>query len=64
MAKVTDTLKRVIKFTDVNISDKQLTDEEGSLVTQIIEKLPKGVTNFDVQVIAAIPTDVEDSEAE
>lgn len=64
MAKVTDTLKRVIKFTDVNINDKQLTDEEGSLVTQIIEMLPNGVTNFDVQVTAAIPTDVEDSEFE
>lgn len=64
MAKVTDTLKRVIKFTDVNINDKQLTDEEGSLVTQIVDKLPKGVTNFDVQVTAAIPTDVEDSESE
>lgn len=64
MAKVTDTLKRVIKFTDVNIDDGQLTDEEGYLVTQIIEKLPKGVTNFDVQVTAAIPTDVDDSETE
>ena len=64
MAKVTDTLKRVIKFADVNINDKQLTDEEGSLVTQIVEMLPKGVTNFDVQVTAAIPTDVEDSESE
>ena len=64
MAKVTDTLKRVIKFTDVNINDKQLTDEEGSLVAQIIEKLPKGVTNFDVQVTAAILTDLDDSEIE
>lgn len=64
MAKVTDTLKRVIKFTDVNINDGQLTDEEGFLVTQIIEKLPKGVTNFDIQVTAAILTEVEDSESE
>lgn len=64
MAKITDTLKRVIKFTDVNINDGQLTDEEGSLVIQIIEKLPKGVTNFDIQVTAAIPTEVEDSESE
>lgn len=64
MAKVTDTLKRVIKFTDVNIDDRQLIDEEGSLVTQIIEKLPKGITNFDVQVTAAIPADVADSETE
>lgn len=64
MAKITDTLKRVIKFEDVTINDGQLTDETGSIVEQITGKLPKGVTYFDVQVTAAILTNVEDGESE
>lgn len=56
--KKTDTNKRVLKFEGVGIQDSELMDEEGSLVAQIIENLPKGVEYFDVQVtIQKLPTD-------
>lgn len=52
--KITDTCKRVMKFTDVTIQDSELMDEEGSIVAQIIQNLPKDAEYFDVRVTAVM----------
>lgn len=59
--KVIDTLKRTIKFSNVEILDGELMDEEGSLVDQIISKLPKEVETFEIQLTAALPINVDEA---
>ena len=58
MVKVTDTLKRVMKFKNVEINNGRLNDGD-DVVEQILENLPDGVTYFDVQITTAIPSDEE-----
>lgn len=56
MIKVTDTLKRNIKFKSVWFEDDVLTDETGNVINQIREELPAGTTEFELIVNAVIPT--------
>lgn len=56
MIKVTDTLKRNIKFKSVWFDDNVLVDETGNVVDQIQEELPNGTTEFELIVNAVIPS--------
>lgn len=48
--KITDTCKRTIKFQDVYLEDGKLIDEEGNVLSQIVDNLPKDTECFDIQV--------------
>lgn len=56
MIKVTDTLKRNIKFKSVWFDDNVLVDETGNVVDQIQEELPNGTTEFELIANAVIPS--------
>ena len=56
MIKVTDTLKRNIKFKSVWFDNEDLVDETGSVIEQIKEQLPTGTTEFELVVNAVIPS--------
>ena len=55
MLKVKDTLKRNIKFPDVEIIDGKLMDDCGDVVSQIINELPSGTESFELQINVALP---------
>ena len=60
MIKVTDTLKRNIKFKEVWFEDGILTDETGAVVEQIRDELPKGTKEFELIVNAIIPSNEDE----
>lgn len=64
MAKVKDTLKRKIKFENVEIVNGKLMDENGDVIKQIQEKLPEGAVEFELQVNVAIPQIVVSEDGE
>lgn len=59
--KIVDTLKRTIKFSNVEIFNGELMDEQGSLTAQIRSKLPKEVKTFDIQLTAALPINIDET---
>lgn len=60
MIKVTDTLKRNIKFKEVWFEGDILTDETGNVIEQIKEELPNGTEEFELIVNAVIPSNEDE----
>ena len=62
--KVTDTLKRVVKFDGVYIADKQFVDAYGDIVEQLLENVPRNVEDFKITVEMNFPEEITEEKSE